>query len=161
MARSSLLPISSLGLIHIHENEILFCLSWLKAQFAKVFSEHSHQIYPTLQQDLCTECLCNVLPIRLYMHVCNFFPSLWPKLFCTKQNSFDRAEQESNGARHLWERVLAPLGAVANPIPLSYPLGRQPELGPLFERRALDAHPGRKFCMWQGGRCQHRTEWGG
>ena len=44
-ARSSLLPITSLGLIHIHENKILFCLSWLKAQFAKVFSEHPHRTY--------------------------------------------------------------------------------------------------------------------
>ena len=145
-----MLPISSLGLIHVHENKILFCLSQLKAQFAKMFSEHSHQIYLTLHQDLCTECICNVLPIHLYMHAFNLFPSLWPKLFCTKQNSFDRAEQESNGARHLWERVLAPLGAVANPVPVSCPLGRQPELRPLFERRALDAHPWEKLLYVTG-----------
>lgn len=36
---------SSFGFLHIHENKILFCLSQLKAQFAKVFSERSHQIY--------------------------------------------------------------------------------------------------------------------
>lgn len=92
-----------------------------------------------LQQDLCTECICNVLPVCLYMHVCNLLLSFWPRLFCTKQNNFGRTEQEGNGARHLWERVFAPLGAVASPVPVSCPLSRQPELGPLFERKALDA----------------------
>lgn len=139
MARSRLLPLSSLSLLHIHENQILFCLSWLKDQFAKVFSEHSHQIYQTWQQHLCTECVCNTLPIHLWMQVCSLFPSLWLRSLWAKQNSLARAQQGSNGARHLWEWLwhlwewlwhiwewlLAPLGAGANPVPTFRPPGSQ------------------------------------
>lgn len=116
-ARSNWLPVSNAGLIHIHENKV-FRLSQAEGSW---FLSALPPNLPDVQHDLCTEQICKLPLIHLHMRVCSPLPSLWHKLFCPKQNSFGRAEYESNGARHLWEWVLAPLGAVAKPIPVSCP----------------------------------------
>lgn len=97
-----------------------------------------------------------------FAYTCTFaISSLWPMLFCTEQNNFDRAEQESNGARHLWEWVLAPLGAIANPTPVSCSQAGGQSCGLCLKGKIWMLTLGKKFCMRQGGRCQYRTEWGG
>lgn len=209
MPRSRLLPLLSLSLLHTHENQVLFCLSWLKVQFAKAFSEHSYHISQTWQQDLCTQCRGNVLPVHPEM--ISLFPSFLPSASGSSVQGTAALPEHSreltvpgpsgngctagNGCWYLWEWLyiwewlpvlwewlLVPLGMTVGisgngctagngclylwellVVPLRMAVGtsgngcwslwvleqtqplpsapRQPQLGPLIERRALNAQP--------------------